>query len=140
MKMGLRLRSMLLLPRLSLIRANPADVFQKLNYVSDVPSFSRSIKVIVRVVAALGFSIDMCRIAALRRRLAAVSANPLDRGYIAQLPASGMAHHIHQEPRDRSRIERVHVRRRLSGYFASIGQLPRRARKMMPNHFIFAVM
>src|ERR1700684_643743 len=90
MKMGLRLRSMLLLPRLSLIRANPADVFKKLHYVSDVPSFSRSIKTIGRVVAALVFIIDMCRMAALRRSLSAVSASPLDRGYIAQLPASGM--------------------------------------------------
>src|SRR5271156_668783 len=102
-------------------------------------SFRWSEEVIVRRVAAFGFSLAMRGVAALGGRLAAVRAHPLNSGHVAKQAVSGMAHNVHQQPRNRVRIERIDVSHGFACDFATVFQLPCGTGRMLSNHFIFAI-
>ena len=82
----------------------------------------------------------MSRIAALSRRLPAFGVDPLNRGYIAEQTVPRMTHHLHQQPRNRIRIKRIHMRGRFSDDLAAISQLPGRPGGVVSDYFIFPVM
>src|SRR5580698_8083378 len=68
-------------------------------------------KEIVSRVSALGFRVFVRLVARVVTGLAAVRVDALNRGNLGKLSFAGVAHHIHQQPRDGPRIERVDVRR-----------------------------
>lgn len=74
-----------------------------------------------------------------RRRLTPMRMHPLNRRNRIQRALAAMAPHIHQQPGNRIRIERIHMRRGLPRHFAAIRQLPRWTRPVMPNHFVFSI-
>ena len=102
-------------------------------------SLRRSVEVIVGGVAAFGFGVDVRRVAAFGRRLAAVGVDALNGGHVAEQAVAGVTHDIHQQPRNGIGIERVDVRCGFAGDFAAIFQLPGGTGEMLSDHFIFAV-
>jgi hypothetical protein len=73
-------------------------------------------------------------------RFSAVCVYALNRcDFGEQAVLARMTLDIDQQPWDRVGIERVDMTNRFAGDFAAIFQFPRRAGRMLPNHFILPV-
>jgi len=88
-------------------------------------SLRRSIKVIIRGVTALGFSVDVRGVATFGGRLPAVGVHTLNGSDVAEQAVSSVAYNIHQQPGDRVGIERVDMRHGFTRDLTTIRQLPR---------------
>jgi hypothetical protein len=69
------------------------------------------------------------------RRLAAFGINSLNRSNPRQHAIPRVAHHLHQQPRNRVRVRRRHICRSFSHHPASVVSFPGRSRKMFPKSF-----
>ena len=70
---------------------------------------------------------------------AAVRMHTLNRRHIRQLAFSGIAHHIHEQPRNRVLIERVDMGDCFARDFAAVFQLPGRPGDVLSDDFVVAV-
>src|ERR1700688_3589720 len=77
----------------------------------------------------------MPSITSRRRRLAAFRINPLDGSHRSQHAFSRVAHHLHQQPRNRLRVRRSHVCRSFSHHSAPVACFPRRPREVFSKRF-----
>src|ERR1700729_2643034 len=80
-------------------------------YSTHSSSLRWRVEIIVGRVGAFALRVFVCFIARVVPRFAAVGVHALYGRYLSQRAFTSMAHDVDQQPRDRIRIERVHMRR-----------------------------